>query len=89
MKNAGFSYATPMDAINDSQWGTATASATELKAATADVECKTATNLTGLRVAVTTAWQNRYIIAHAAQFSAIKSGFGQQVAKANAILQKQ
>ncbi|MDQ1582899.1 MAG: hypothetical protein QOF36_953, partial [Microbacteriaceae bacterium] len=84
MKNAGFSYATPRDAIDDPQWATAAPSATELKVATSDVECKVATNLTGLRVAVAAAWQNQYISAHDAQFAAVKSGFGQQVAKANA-----
>lgn len=88
MKNSGFSYATPMDAIDDPQWATTTPSAAEVKAATADVECKTAANLTGLRVAVAAAWQNQYINAHTAQFAAMKTGVGQQVAKANAILQK-
>lgn len=88
MKNAGFSYATPMDAIDDPRWATTTPSGTEVKAATADVECKVSTNLTGLRAAVATAWQHHYINAHAAQFAAMKSGFDQQVAKARAILQK-
>lgn len=87
MKNAGYSYATPMAAIDDPQWGTTTPSEAEVKAATADVECKTATNLTGLRVSVAAAWQNQYISTHAAQFAGMKTDVGQQVAKANVILQ--
>ena len=87
MKNAGYSYANPMAAINDPQWGTTTPSQAEVKVATADVQCKTATNLTGLRVSVAAAWQKQYIGAHAAQYAAMKTDVGQQVSKANAILQ--
>lgn len=88
MGRAGFSYTTPMEAIDDPQWATTTPSATEVKAATADVNCKVAVNLTGLRVAVAAAWQSQYINGHTTQFTAMKSDVGQQVVKANAILQK-
>jgi hypothetical protein len=88
MKAAGFSYATPMEAIDDPKWATTTPSATEVAVATSDVQCKVSTNLTGLRVAVASAWQEKYIGAHATQFAAMKAGVGQQVAKAKAILQQ-
>jgi len=87
MKKSGFSYATPMEAIDDSQWATTTPSATEVKVATADVECKTSTNLTGLRVAVAAVWQEQYISTHVAQFTAMKSRIASQTAMAEAMLQ--
>ncbi|WP_298228427.1 hypothetical protein [Gryllotalpicola sp.] len=86
MTDAGFSYATPVDAINDPEWSTTTPSAVEMEVAIADVECKTTTNLTGLRVAVAAAWQSQYIKAHAAQFAAMTANVGQQDAQAKAIL---
>lgn len=86
MRTAGYSYATPVEANNDPQFASSTVSATEIATATADVNCKTQTNLTALRVAVAAAWQNKFIIAHGAQFGAMQSNFREQFARAQSTL---
>lgn len=68
MSKAGFNYSTPMAANDDPRWGTTTASQDEISTATADVNCKLSTNLTGLRVAVAAAYQTKFITSRAAAF---------------------
>ena len=69
MSQAGFNYPTPMAANDDPRWGTTTASQDEISAATADVNCKLSTNLTGLRVAAAAAYQTKFITSRAKAFS--------------------
>lgn len=86
MAERGLSYATPMDAINDPSWATPTATEKEVEVAVADVECKQATNLTGLRVAVAAAWQERFIASHASEFDAAERGVEEHLIHADALL---
>jgi len=86
MKDRGLSYSTPMDAINDRRWSTTSATGDEIETATADVECKLATNLTGLRVAVAAAWQTDYIASHPKEFNALKERNAAIVEKSRAVL---
>lgn len=57
MKVGGFDYADPWEA-NDDSWSGDTASAREIAVAVADVECKLATNLIGIWMAVEAAYQD-------------------------------
>ncbi len=86
MQKAGFSYANPTEANND--WNGNIVTAVEKRAATADVSCKVTTNLTGLRVAVASAWQKKFIRTHATQFAAMRPEIDDQVARAKSVLPK-
>ena len=61
MADAGFSYAGPWDANNDSQWREDIVTDQERLVATADVTCKLETNLIGIWNAVDAAYQERII----------------------------
>lgn len=87
MKDRGFTYETPMAAVDDPHWATPTASEAEIEVATADIQCKTSTNLTGLRVAVASAWQSQYIASHAKEYAAAREGVEEQLASARSLLQ--
>lgn len=86
MAGFGLRYATPREAINDPQWAAPEASAAEIKTATADIKCKSSTGLTGLRVAVASAWQADYINSHAREFAAATRSLAAQLAKADSLL---
>lgn len=86
MAGFGLHYATPREAINDPQWASPEASAAEIETATSDIKCKSATGLTGLRVAVASAWQAEYIDSHAQEFAAATRSFAAQFAKADSLL---
>lgn len=88
MNDRGFAYGTPGDAGNDPRWSTSMASQTEIHVATADIECKLKTNLTGVRVAVASAWQTEYITSHKAEFEAVEAGYIEQLANADALLKE-
>ncbi|WP_439681056.1 hypothetical protein [Embleya sp. MST-111070] len=71
MKAAGYHYATPDDALTDPNLVPPTGgpdagrhSAVEVAHATADVRCKTSTNLVGIAVAVQSAYDDLYIEGH-------------------------
>ena len=66
MEQAGYHYATPRDANNDSRWSGPTASPLEIATAIADVRCKRTTGLLDIWVAVTRAYEQRYVDRHAA-----------------------
>ncbi len=86
MASFGYHYSTPMDANNDPKWSGETASAEEIAVAVADVRCKKATNLVGIRMAVEAAYQERLISQHRAELDAIKAAYARQAATASAIL---
>lgn len=74
MKAEGYRYATPQEAIGDPSLVPETVkengasvvrhSAAELAHATADVRCKTSTNLVGIAVTVQAAYDDLYIAGH-------------------------
>jgi hypothetical protein len=74
MKDQGFPYTDPLAAVGDAKWRTLdAASPQEIATATADVQCKISTNLIGIAVAVETAYDQRYIDAHADALTAYQA----------------
>ncbi|MFJ8437185.1 hypothetical protein ACIQ9P_38425 [Kitasatospora sp. NPDC094019] len=66
MKERGLAYASPVDAVGDERWfSSPTATAAEIAAATADVDCKQRNNVVGVWFAVETAYQKRAVQADA------------------------
>ncbi|WP_328957839.1 hypothetical protein [Kitasatospora purpeofusca] len=62
MKEKGQTYASPVDAVSDERWfSSPTATAPEIAAATADIDCKQRNNVVGIWFAVETAYQNRAV----------------------------
>lgn len=86
MAERGFKYETPAAAINDPRWATQRASQDEIATAVADVTCKNETNLTGVRVAVASAWQEKYIRSHRESFDKLGSALDEQVAHSKELL---
>lgn len=86
MAEAGFSYRTPMDANNDGRWHGDKGTRAEIAVATADVRCKKQTNLTGIRMAVDSAYQQRAIETGAQALDAVKKGHERQLRNAPQIL---
>ena len=86
MKQAGFDYATPMDANNDPRWSGSVASKDEITVASADVACKKQTNLTGVRMAVDAAYEKVAIQDNAARLAALETAKEASVQKAKSML---
>lgn len=86
MASHGYSYVSPMAAINDPRWGSQYATPEEIKVATADVQCKSKTNLTGLRVAVATAYQTAYLAAHPGLSTTVETKMSHQKSLAATIV---
>jgi hypothetical protein len=61
MSAAGYDYRRPMDANNDPAYGTEQAGAEEIATAKADVSCRDQENVSGLWVAVITAYQHEIV----------------------------
>ncbi|MGW8491312.1 hypothetical protein [Streptomyces sp. NPDC055886] len=73
MKEEGFTYATPLEPLNDPQWdGNVTASQKEIAVAVADVRCKKQYNVVGVWNAVDVAYQKRYIEAKPEAFAEVR-----------------
>lgn len=73
MRAAGFDYPDPYAAGADPRWRTPHPTPAEITTATADVACKTRTNLPSRMLAVETAYQSRAVAAHAAELTAVRS----------------
>jgi hypothetical protein len=86
MAQSGYNYSAPMEANNDPKWSGDKASAEEIAVAVADVNCKKATNLVGIRMAVDAAYQRKAIGQHGAELNALKAVLVRQAATASAIL---
>lgn len=87
MSDAGYAYETPSDAVNDSRLNLDTVSGVQaqIDIAVADVQCKIDTDLTGIRVAVASAWQDEFIKDHAAELEESAAAFQDQVTLAGSI----
>jgi len=70
MKDNGFDYPTPREAMADNYQGAATDRARAV--AVADVKCKLSTNLVGVAVAVQSAYDQEYIDTHVDQLAALR-----------------
>ncbi|MBB5888949.1 hypothetical protein [Kutzneria kofuensis] len=92
MKTKGFVYATPADAYIDPKWRPRSPSAQpthspdEIATAVADMDCKQATNLMGVVLAVETAYDRQYIASHTAQLTQYRNQIDAQVARADRII---
>ncbi|ARF83315.1 hypothetical protein ACIG0C_33305 [Kitasatospora aureofaciens] len=87
MKNAGYTYASPIDAYNDPHWqGTSTAGQQEIATAQADIACKQQTNLIGTWYAVDAAYQQQQIHAHQSELDRDRTAEQQQLTAARKAL---
>lgn len=73
MEKAGYDYSTPHDANNDPRWSGQTPSPLEISTAIADVDCKKRTGLLNTWVAVSRAYEQRYVDKHAAALSELRT----------------
>ncbi|MFJ9109613.1 hypothetical protein [Streptomyces sp. NPDC102283] len=73
MKKEGFTYATPLEPLNDPAWDrNVTASQEEIAVAVADVRCKQRYNVVGVWNAVDVAYQRQYIEAKPEVFAEVR-----------------
>ncbi|MFD0569415.1 hypothetical protein ACFQ0T_09225 [Kitasatospora gansuensis] len=89
MKDKGYSYPNPMDAIGDSRFLGDSPTPPELQVATADVTCKQQVNLIDTWFAVETSLQKELIARQQADFTAALAAKTEQLAKADAVLRDQ
>lgn len=75
MKDRGFTYENPMAAMMDRRWDGGTVSREQIAAATADVQCKIATNLVGIGTAVQSAYDQQYINSHRSELDAFAAAW--------------
>jgi hypothetical protein len=87
MKTAGFTYNSPLAAIEDLRWDldSPTASAEEIAVATTDVRCKEQTHLVAVRAAVETRIQRQSIAATPTRFATLKRANARIVENAQAM----
>ena len=88
MNSSGFHYSTPMDANNDPKWATSNPSAAEIAVARADVRCKQSTNLTGVRMAVDTAYQNHVMLVNSHALGSLRLAQQAELRSARIALQR-
>lgn len=74
MKEKKFSYATPLEAINDQRWRTDEPSAAEIATAVAEVECKQRYDVVGVWFSVESSYQRADIKAKAHRMAEIREG---------------
>lgn len=73
MKEQGFNYAGPLDALNDTSFAsTASVTPAQIAAATADIQCKISTNMVGIGAALQAAYDQRYIDSHRSELAAFQ-----------------
>ncbi|MFJ9522322.1 hypothetical protein ACIRPK_29210 [Kitasatospora sp. NPDC101801] len=89
MKDRGYSYPNPMDAISDPRFLADSPTPLELQVATADVTCKQQVALTDTWFAVETSLQKELIARQQADFTAASAAKNEQLAKADAVLRDQ
>ncbi|MEV4613531.1 hypothetical protein AB0K43_13155 [Kitasatospora sp. NPDC049258] len=89
MKNRGYSYPNPMDAIGDRRFLGDSPTPLELQVATADVTCKQQVNLVDTWFEVEASLQKELIARQQAEFTAALAAKTEQLAKADAVLRDQ
>ncbi|MFB8235666.1 hypothetical protein ACFC58_03865 [Kitasatospora purpeofusca] len=86
MKEKGQTYASPVDAVSDERWfSSPTATAPEIAAATADIDCKQQNNVVGIWFAVETAYQNRAVQADPKRLEQTRKAIDVTLANAAAV----
>ncbi|MFC9328051.1 hypothetical protein [Kitasatospora sp. NPDC057015] len=87
MKERGYDYPTPGDALKDARWGaTPTATAEEIATATADVDCKARANVVGVWFTVEAAYEDELIRRHQEELTTVKVGNEAMTALARSVL---
>lgn len=86
MAHSGFYYRTPMEANDDPKWTGDKASKAEIAVAVGDVRCKKQTNLTGIRMAVDSAYELVAINTNTRALAALEAGQQLQVRSAARIV---
>ena len=84
MASSGFDYASPWQP-NDTAWPEP-AGATEIRTAAQDIACRQESNLVGTWFAVESAYQQRVISQHRAEFAALQAWRDRRVAAARRVL---
>ncbi|MFF4345063.1 hypothetical protein ACFY00_34735 [Kitasatospora sp. NPDC001540] len=82
MGKKGHPYGTPIDAVSDERWRTASPSEVEIATATADVDCKQQTDLVGVWFTVESEYQSADVRSNSAALQRIRKAI--DVALANA-----
>ncbi|MFE6750803.1 hypothetical protein ACFVGM_33465 [Kitasatospora purpeofusca] len=86
MKEKGQTYASPVDAVGDERWfSSPTATAPEIAAATADIDCKQQNNVVGIWFAVETAYQGLAIQADLKRLEQARKAIDVTLANAAAV----
>lgn len=75
MNEHGFTYENPLAAMLDRRWDGGTVSGEQIATATADVQCKVATNLVGVGAAVQSAYDQQYIVSHRSELDAFAAAW--------------
>jgi hypothetical protein len=87
MKDAGFTYADPLEALGDPQWRrTPLPTQRELQVATADAACRHRHNVVGVWYAADAAYQRQAIAANAAAMAEAKAALEAQVKAATEVM---
>jgi hypothetical protein len=85
MRQAGYSYPTPLTAAGDQRWAGAISQA-EIQTAVADVRCKQRTDLIGIWFSVESGYENASIQANIQQLTRIRNQWAAASRKAAQIL---
>ncbi|WP_405010970.1 hypothetical protein [Kitasatospora sp. NBC_01539] len=86
MREKGFTYATPLDAVNDPAFGKPEPAVGEQRTAQADVACKQQHNVVGVWFATEVDRQNALMAPHAAELRTVKIQMGEQDAVVTDVL---
>ncbi|MFJ1708007.1 hypothetical protein [Kitasatospora sp. NPDC088346] len=86
MRNKGYSYPSPMDAISDPRFLGDSPTPLEIQVATADVTCKQQVDLIATWLAVEASLQKELIARQPAEFAAALAAKTEELAKADAVL---
>ena len=86
MKQAGYTYASPLDPAADPAFSGPTTSMPEITTAVADMRCKQSTNLIGIWFTVESAYENAAIAQHLPQVTAVRDAWARASLKGSQLL---
>jgi hypothetical protein len=86
MSQAGYQYASPLDAAGDPRWPSSGATQTEIQTAVADVRCKQRTNLIGVWYSIESGYEKEAIQHDIQQLTTIRQLWNRAAAKAAQML---
>jgi hypothetical protein len=86
MSQAGYQYASPLDAAGDPRWPSSGATQTEIQTAVTDVQCKQRTNLIGVWYSIESGYEKEAIQHEIQQLTTIRQLWTRAAAKAAQML---